>query len=164
MRNTNTYRTEGDTTYIATRSGHVISIDTADVALVSGYTWCIEGTGYAMSRSRGPGVKMHRLILNAPKGVCVDHINGDPLDNRRANLRLCRKQQNEFNTKIRTDNSSGYRGVCFAKKRNMFRAYITRDGRQRHLGYFKTPEEAAIAYNGAARIVFGEFARLNKIV
>jgi len=54
--------------------------------------------------------------------------------------------------------------VCFAKKRNMFRAYITRDGRQRHLGYFKTPEEAAIAYNGAARIVFGEFARLNKIV
>lgn len=162
MNNTNQYIPGGDVTRILTRSGKFITVDTEVVEILKEFTWCVTGTGYAMSRTKGPAVLMHRLIAGACPGEFVDHINGDGLDNRRDNLRICRKQQNEFNTKRRSDNTSGFRGVCRARGRK-FRAYIVKDGRQYSLGQFDDPVEAAKAYNSKAVELFGEFARLNQI-
>lgn len=162
MRNTNRYEIFGDCVAIITRSGARILVDKEALKLVKDYTWCTTGTGYAMSRSLGNAVLMHRLLAGASRGDYVDHINGDALDNRRQNLRLCSKQQNEFNTKIRTDNTTGYRGVCKGR-RGKFRAYIVKDGHQFHLGEFEKAVDAAKAYNEKAAELFGEFARLNTV-
>ncbi len=160
----NQYEILGDHTLVHMRCGKACTISTSTLDIVKPYNWCVEGTGYVMSRSGGKPIKMHRLILSAPKGIYVDHIDGNPLNNTIENLRMCRKQQNEFNTKIRMDNSSGYKGVSFSKSKRLYRAYINRDGKQYFLGYFLTKEEAAVAYNEAAVVLFGEFARLNQIL
>lgn len=162
MRNTNIYTVSGGDLLITTKSGKQIIVDTDAIELLSEFTWCVGGTGYAMSRTKGSAVLMHRLLTGAKSGEYVDHINGNTLDNRKSNLRICRKQQNEFNTKRRSDNKSGFRGVCRARGRK-FRAYIVKDGCQYSLGQFDDPVEAAKAYNSKAVELFGEFARLNQI-
>lgn len=161
-RNSNAYAIIGDTAYIYMRSG-VTMVDADMVETIMPYTWCIEGTGYVMSYSSGKAVKLHRLITGAGSKEYVDHIDGNPLNNRKANLRLCIKQQNEFNSKVRSDNSSGYKGVCLDKRRGGYRAYITKNGHQKHIGRFETAVEAAEAYNKVAIELFGEYARLNAI-
>jgi hypothetical protein len=87
----------------------------------------------------------------------IDHINGDPSDNRIANLRECSHAQNAQNRKRRIDNASGFKGVHGC--RQGWRATLRRGGRLMHLGYFKTPEAAHDAYLAAAEQHFGEFAR-----
>jgi hypothetical protein len=110
---------------------------------------------------------MHRVILSRILGrpllrpELVDHEDRNPLNNCRYNLRLASNSQNQGNTGTRTDNTSGFRGVYWSKQANLWRAGIKRDGRQRHLGYFDTAEEAARIYDEAARNHFGEFAVLN---
>lgn len=158
----NKYRICGSKVYIEMKCRKVCIISLESLPLVLPYTWCVEGTGYAMSRTNGKAVKMHRIITNAQRGEYVDHIDGNPLNNVIENLRICKKQQNEYNTKIRSDNTSGFKGVSFSKKRKKYRAYITRDGKQYYLGYFNTKEEAAEAYNEKAKELFGNFARLNQ--
>ena len=111
---------------------------------------------------------MHRIIANAKEGESVDHVNGNPLDNRKENLRVCTMSQNLANQKLRKDSTSGFKGVSKNQsKTNPWRAYINRkDGKktkQYHLGLFKTPEEAARAYNEKAKELFGDFAKLNKV-
>ena len=162
-RNRNQYAVVGDVATLTTNSGQVILVDADDVDRLRDYTWCISGNGYAMSRTFGPAVILHRLVMDADPGMYVDHINGNILDNRKQNLRVCRKQENEFNQKLRADNVSGYRGVCRDKRRGGFRAYINKDGRQYHLGRFNDPRDAAEAYNRKAIELFGEFARLNDL-
>lgn len=103
----NTYISCGDTTLITTKSGREILISTSCVDRVRPYTWCIEGTGYAMTRTGGRALKLHRLLIEPRKGEFIDHIDGNTLNNCLGNLRLCRKQQNEFNSKIRADNTCG---------------------------------------------------------
>jgi len=95
----------------------------------------------------------------------VDHINGDRLDNRRANLRIVTKQQNRQNIgkQSHREMTSRYKGVVQHPKTLRWRAIVKTGGKQRHLGYFATEHEAALAYNTAARELFGEFARLNEV-
>jgi len=105
------------------------------------------------------------------KGELADHINGDKLDNRRENLRLATRSQNEMNKRKRVftqkPTSSSYKGVSWMKSRNKWRAVIQVNGKQKSLGTFPgTPEgerEAAKAYNKAAEIHYGEFAHLNEL-
>jgi hypothetical protein len=101
---------------------------------------------------------LHREIMNAPSGMFVDHINGNPLDNRRANLRLCTPRQNSINR--RYANQSGYRGVYISPGKRP-RAIIESHGIAYRLGSFDSPEEAARAYDAMARELHGEFAILN---
>ena len=108
-------------------------------------------------------IYMHRLILNTPKGLETDHNNGDKLNNCRSNLRIVTKSQNKMNTGIRKDNISGFKGVYFDKYWDKWRSRIKKDGKQIHVGYFKSLPEAVLAYNEAAIKYFGEFARLNII-
>jgi len=102
---------------------------------------------------------MHRAIMDAPKGVDVDHIDHDGLNNLRANLRVCSRQQNRFNSRGR--HTSAFKGVNFQRDCGRWQSRIQVGGRQLYLGLFSTPEEAARAYDAAALAHFGEFAYLN---
>jgi hypothetical protein len=120
---------------------------------------------------------MHRLILNAPKGLEVDHKDFNGLNNTRENIRLCTRSENQKNKK--GYGTSIYLGVCLHRTRNTYtkkngfvvnkmsspryKAAINVDGKQRHIGSFKNEEDAARAYNEAALKYHGEFARLNVI-
>jgi hypothetical protein len=105
---------------------------------------------------------LHREILDAPKGTLVDHKNGDPLDNRRANLRLATAAQNRHNRrKIKTKTASIYIGVYFNKQIEKWGARIGYQGKRIYLGSFKTEIDAGRAYDEAAKKYHGEFARLN---
>lgn len=113
-------------------------------------------------------ILMHREITNAPKEKVVDHINGNPLDNRKENLRVCTQQENSWNRGKPKNNKSGYKGVTYYKKRDMINelkkpwaAHIQSNGKKRYLGYYKTAQEAARAYDQKAIELFGEFAQLN---
>ena len=161
--NKNEYIVGSEETVIRMRLGKSCRISTVCFELVWPYTWCVEGTGYVMSRTPGKAVKLHRMLVSAGKGEFVDHVDGDPLNNTLPNLRICRKQQNEFNSKIRRDNTTGYKGISYIKSSGKFRAYINKNGDRFELGVFRTKEEAAFAYNEKAYELFGEFARLNKI-
>lgn len=106
-------------------------------------------------------IYMHRIIANTPDGMFTDHINRDTLDNRDENLRHCTKRQNQSNHKLRTDNRSGYNGVMLHNNKKHWQATITIKGVVTYLGIFLNVEEAARAYDHAAKEHFGEFATLN---
>lgn len=137
--------------------GRVLAlIDVEDISLVKDSLWHVGGGGYAKS---GDHKFMHRLILNAPEGSQVDHINGNKLDNRRSNLRLATASQNRANKGKIVNNTSGYKGVSLSGKK--WAADIAMNKVKVRLGRFDTPEEAAKAYDQAARELHGEFARPN---
>lgn len=94
-------------------------------------------------------------------GFWVDHINGDTLDNRRSNLRLCTVSGNNHNRMKSKNNTSGYKGVSWLKQNQKWRAYIKVNSKDKHLGCYLDKEDAARAYDKAAKEYFGEFARLN---
>jgi hypothetical protein len=119
--------------------------------------------GYAVAWANRRDVKLHRFISGAKDGEVVDHINHNKFDNRLANLRVCSQKDNSRNQKIRMNNTTGYKGVSFYKKRGLYSAYICPDGTKKHLGYFKTAKEAADRYNEEASRIYGEFAHNNLI-
>ena len=143
-------------------------VDDEDYQHLSQYTWRWIGAGYVArqtkwkedGRYRFGSIYMHREILSAPKGLVVDHRNGNTLDNQRSNLRLCSQSENVAAGRTRA--TSRFRGVSRAdSQRNPWSARIGHDGRMKYLGSFATEEEAALAYNRAALELYGEFARLN---
>jgi hypothetical protein len=105
---------------------------------------------------------MHRLIIKAPDGLVVDHINYNGLDNRKANLRLATLKQNSRHV-IRTMNpgSSKYKGVSWYTRDKVWAVKIMVDGKTIRIGYFRNEIEAAKAYDKAAKKYHGEFAALN---
>lgn len=107
--------------------------------------------------------RMHRVIMNAPKGMEIDHINHNKLDNRKCNLRLCTSSQNSRNLPIRKNTKSGYKGVSWHKQMNKWRVQIVAKGKVYYLGLFDDKHEAAVAYNEKAAELSGEFAYLNEI-
>jgi hypothetical protein len=121
--------------------------------------------GNATSVSHGHKEKMHRFLMNCPIGKIIDHVNGDTLDNRKCNLRICDYINNSHNRGPNKDKkSSQYKGVFrFDSKRNPWVVRIGYNGRYYNIGYFKTEKQAAKQYNCAARIFHGEFAYLNEV-
>lgn len=99
------------------------------------------------------------LIYGVWPKLFIDHANGDPSDNRIANLRQATVSQNAANKRRPATNSSGYKGVCWNKSSKKWQAGIKVNGRSFHLGLFATPEDAHEAYLTAAVHHFGEFAR-----
>lgn len=108
-------------------------------------------------------VYMHRLICGALVGEIVDHINGNRLDNRRANLRIVNDKQNALNRGKQRNNTSGYKGVTKHTINKSWCAEIKAGNKRVRLNGFSTPEDAAIAYNYLAIKYHGEFAVLNEI-
>lgn len=111
----------------------------------------------------GKGTYLYRFLLGAKRGQYVDHINGDPLDNRKSNLRFCTPSENNRNVGKRNTNSSGFKGVSHSdlSPARPWRAQIQTGKKFHFLGHFSTPEEAARAYDVKAKEMFGEFAKLN---
>ncbi len=151
---------------IPLREGFVALIDDEDARRFSGVRWYLFRPAIACPRliyaCRRDGYQrrlMHREIMDAGKGVIIDHINGNGLDNRKSNLRVCTHAENIRNQRRSALNRSGYKGVTVQGKR--YSARIRVEGRQRHLGIFDTAVEAALAYDNAARRHFGEFASPN---
>jgi HNH endonuclease len=153
--------------------GKVALIDEADKRLIDSHRWYANKSPsgyYALcSVYRPDGVQtklsMHRLIMGIPDGLRVDHINGDTLDNRRANLRLATRGQNRVNGKCPRDSRSQLKGVQARVNagRLRYRVRLRIDGRLCHIGYFDTPEEAARAWDEMARTVHGPYARCNNV-
>jgi hypothetical protein len=104
---------------------------------------------------------MHRQLIMPLKGLQVDHINGNGLDNRKANLRICTPSQNGCNRNRISRSQSGFKGVRWLKERCNWRAEIGLYSRHYNLGSFSSAIEAALAYDKAARELHGEFAHLN---
>lgn len=148
--------------------GYETVIDDLDYERVGKYKWKAEVITqgdrvyvYAVRNFAVKGVfhseKLHRVILNRPVGMLVDHINRDTLDNRRSNLRAVTFSQNTMNQKLSVKNVSGYRGV--SGKEGKWVAAIKVRGQTRWLGRFKDKLDAAVAYDMAALMLNGEFAQ-----
>jgi hypothetical protein len=152
---------------------HDIIINEEQLINVNKYKWYLvksktSDTYYARTNTRINGKRsyllLHRYLTDCPKGKEVDHINGNGLDNRKENIRICSRSQNVCNAKkYKTGFTSKYKGVCFRKPSNKYVAQIMIGKIRKGLGYFEKEIDAAIAYNNAAIKYYGEFARVNSI-
>jgi hypothetical protein len=153
--------------------GYTAVVDDEDYEQLSRHKWYVydhreNRSIYARRVSLGKmadkkHVSMHREIMGFPDSP-VDHINGNGLDNRRCNLRLCSHSGNSQNRRPnQKPTASGYKGVWWRKKGVQWEARIRADGKEYRLGYFKDSVAAARAYNDAAVRLHGEFAQLNVI-
>ena len=152
--------------------GEQVKVDDKDYEFLNQWKWHKSSKGYAVHRFHYPSsyktpisktVLMHRVLTFAKDGIQVDHINGDKLDNRKENLRLCNNSQNHMNKGVQSNSTTGYKGVSFEKSIGRYRAYLNLNGKRYNLKTWETPEEAALAYNEKAKELFGEFACLNII-
>ena len=154
-----------DTTTIQIQ-GYQLKVDADFAADINPDLWTcchVKGVPYFRSSYRGKVARLHRVVMNAPRGMCVDHINGDTLDNRRSNLRICTRGENNTNRGMRKTNTSGKKGVHRIKGnlKNPWRTQINAQGKRIHVGVFATLEEASAAYDQAALKYHGQFAQTN---
>jgi hypothetical protein len=155
---------------ISLTRGKFAIVDDEDYEWLSQWKWhytkASRGTsdGYACRGIYQDGktsiISMHRLLMDAPDDLQVDHIDGNGLNNRRSNLRLATPSQQAAN-RNRWKSSRPFRGVRWVARKKKWRAEITIDGKVRHIGYFHDPIVAALAYDERAIRQFGEFARPN---
>jgi len=144
--------------------GKFALVDDEDFEFINRRKWHIlkgKNTCYAIT-TKGifpKAILMHRLILEASPEMQVDHIDGNGLNNTRANLRLCESRENQRNHRLYSTSTTGFKGVSAFRKK--FKANIGFDNKQIFIGLFETPEEAARAYDKLALEYFGEFASLN---
>lgn len=148
-------------------SDKICVIDAEDMNIVSSYTWWVNNGNAPVvytsiwTNPIGYSLSLSNLVMGTD--YKLDHINRNPFDNRKSNLRFCTNSQNGANRiyKTKRPKSSKYKGVSFHKQHRKFGANIKVMYKAKHLGYFDTEEEAARAYDKAAKYYFGEFAVLN---
>lgn len=148
---------------IDTHAGPVL-VDYEDWLRYSRTTFIKDSKGYFVNDTGKGDTRsvwlLHRDIMGNPEGMVVDHINGDTHDNRKYNLRVCSAKENVRNSKPQKG-SSAFKGVYYDKNRDQWTASIKVDGKSKHLGRYSMEEEAAKSYDEAAKLYFGEYARLN---
>ena len=148
--------------------GKVALVDDEDYEYLNQFKWHVSNDNYARRTiykdKLYKALFMHREIMKVSKGLLVDHINGNSLDNRKLNLRICTNSQNLMNRGKNKNNTSGYKGVRLINSNKKWRAQIQYKKIFYHLGCFEKRIDAAKAYNEAAIKFHGEFANLNKIV
>jgi hypothetical protein len=147
-------------------NGKSVIVDDEDYEALKLYKWCFGGGGYAQRHTslqigKRKTILMHRQIMNTPDGLETDHINGNGLDNRKENLRICTKNQNQMNRRLPCNNQSGYKGVSWYSRDGRWRAQIKLNSHLTFIGTYETAMEAARAYDEKAKEYFGEFAKLN---
>lgn len=146
--------------HIPLKGDKVAVVDDDDYEFVNGFRWYLN-KGYAQSYAKGRLYKMHRLVMVVKRGQHIDHINHDKLDNRKENLRLCSRAQNNRNLLRRKDNTSGYKNVYRDLSTGHWRPYIYVDGKPIYFGSFKEKRHAAIAHAIFVEHFHGEFATSN---
>ncbi len=154
--------------------GKYALVDDEDYDFLNQWKWCAH---YQPTRNSGKynavrsavvdgkniTILMHRLIMDAPAGVIIDHKDRNPLNNQRHNLRFANHSLNGANMGLKRNNKSGYRGVYWSEERKKYQAQIQVNQKMKNLGRYLSIKEAAMAYNRAAKEAFGEFAILNVI-
>lgn len=159
--------------FISISKGYMVEIDDEDAPIITGNKWTARvnsKTDYTVrvyayrQQTQGGRIKqiyMHRLLANAPPGMDVDHIDGNTLNNRKSNLRLCTRSQNLSNTKRHADKTHDLpKGIEYRGNRtNKYSARICHNGVRYCLGSFYTIEEASEAYNKKALELFKEFVK-----
>jgi len=166
-RNIRPIRVEGNVAFITLTKGYVAIIDVDDVERVQSFSWralVVYSNVYGQCdfpRNSGPRpfALLHRLIMNAPKGFDVDHINCNSLDNRKSNMRICTHSENLCNQRARKDAVSPFKGVSLAKCKIKWRARIFVSGVETSLGQFDTEQEAHAAYCTASAQIHKDFGR-----
>lgn len=160
----------GDIAVIPLTRGYEAVIDVDDLPLVEGRNWGATAerdriyakTTVTVSVGRQRIISLHRLIANVDDPLIeVDHRDGDGLNNRRANLRVCDRSRNSWNRGLESTSTTGFKGVSYVKSDNRYEAKIRFHVRRLYLGRFATAEQAAAAYDIAAELAFGDFAKLN---
>ena len=149
-------------TYSMTIDGEIVLVDEDDRALLEEHNWHVYRRRHRTSYVQRPGspvVYLHREIMSAGPGEVVDHINGNGLDNRRANLRLCTPAENGANAKLSRRSTTGVKGVHYEEFTKKYRAEICRNRKKYRLGRYDTLNEAAEARRKAEIALFGEFSR-----
>ena len=154
--------------WVVVVKGGSILVDKQDVEIACGFGWKIKNE-YVMHFFRNSRTKttdslaLHRLIAGTPPDMVTDHIDGNPRNNTRANLRSCTRAQNSANMQShgRRGLTSRYKGVHRARREGKWVAMIGVAGKIRRIGGYATEEAAARAYDDAARKHFGEFGRYN---
>jgi HNH endonuclease/AP2 domain len=153
---------------VVLKNGMVAIVDEEYFAAVSAWRWYAvlkHGIWYAMARPKILGkfttIHMHQIILPLPKGMMVDHINHNGLDNRKVNLRPATRSQNLLNSRKHRSGTSRFKGVRYAKNVQAWIAFSRRQGQRQYLGTFQTEEDAARAYDRFVLEHHGEFALTN---
>lgn len=159
----NQYNLSGEYGIGYTSKGEEFYFDLEDYDLIKNYCWNLDKRNYVVANtSKKDGKKtmisFHRLILNFPENMIIDHINHNTNDNRKNNLRICTSRQNHMNYSIKNNNTSGSVGVIWDKRNKKWMAYIGVDYKQYHLGYFENFDDAVKARKEAEEKYFGEFA------
>lgn len=136
-------------------------LDSNDKWALDDYCWCITNDGYLRAYIRGENkfIFLHRLIMNCNDKNCdIDHINGNPLDNRKSNLRIVTRSQNNMNRKTQSNNTSGISGVCFNNHAKKWQAQIKINNINIYLGSFDNFSDAVSARKAAEEKYFGEYS------
>lgn len=162
------------TVQVPVNGDYIVLIDEEDADSVLRLKWEVSKTSRAVggfvhfavrSRVRVNGRYVRKslgtFLMNPGPGFEVDHKNGNSLDNRRENLRLATRSQNIANTRKSTSSKSPFKGIYFHKAKQRWHASAKFQGKPIHIGYFDSAVDAAIAYDNCARLIHGEFARLN---
>ncbi len=146
--------------------GKTVLIDPQNEYLLHAHKWQLtkaHGGPYVVRNTiqNGKWIKLslHRLITNCPPGMEVDHINGNPLDNRLCNLRICKHSENCKNQKIFTSNTTGKNGVYWDRNKNKYGCHIRVDGKDHHLGFYDNKEDAVVARENAEIKYYKEYKR-----
>lgn len=155
--------------YIPLTQGLRATVDDEDFERLNQFRWCAHKIGHSYRAMRRQWVTkddtfivyMHRQVLRMEQGDgrIVDHVSGDGLDNRKTNLRFATKASNAWNSRKRSDNTSGYKGVSRESRRGVWQAQIVANGEREFIGYFPTAEQAHTAYSERCKALHGEFAR-----
>jgi hypothetical protein len=157
----NDYEIQEDYVIMYTLKGEPFFVDLEDFWKVKDMCWFKTHNGYIVTNKQGERgrIVLHRLIMDCPKGYDVDHIRGreSKNDNRKSNLRIVTRSQNNMNKDKQSNNTSGVRGVSFDKERQKWAASIAVNGKTHHLGRYKNKEDAIKARKEAEEIYFGEY-------
>lgn len=152
-----------DAVYCKATNGVVFVVDKEDEQFVKRHKWTLSGK-YLQSYINGKRTWLHRVLINAPSGKDVDHVDMNGLNNQKRNLRICCRSENMQNSVSRKNSTSQYKGVCWSSDAGKWLAYINiRPYQRKYLGSFRSESEAAHAYNQAAKEYHGKFVRLNNV-
>lgn len=136
-----------------------VLVDPEDYWICEKYRVAISPHGYVMVNLPGEKARayLHRMLLNYPR-LGIDHIDGNPLNNKKSNLRICTQSENMANGKLRKDNATGVPGVWYVTNEKLWYAQIQKERKQRHIGCFRTFEEAKLARLRAELEIHGQYA------